>query len=192
MEKLSKYPKTTLGVSNNQLLLDYDIRLDGTNPNNKHKKDFRDLINDFIETRKLILTYFGIKALSIRHNLSSSRRGHHFCIDIDKHLNDEQIVDLQILLGSCPTRENINRERIKRKVTKWNKMFARTFNTRKLLFLFKQRKIEYIINKIDNKVFEAKIINNLGFRNIKRYKTFKNAYNYLIRGGMNVDNRNKL
>lgn len=79
-------------------------------------------MQQWIETRGLILAHFGIKITKILPHKSS--RGTNFFIHIDKQLIDMEILFLQFLLGDDSTRCKINKWRIERGIKHWNKIFS--------------------------------------------------------------------
>ena len=80
---------------------------------------------EWIETRKLILNHLGYKVVKVVEEPSSSRRGSHYWLHLDKKVSDMTLVRLSYLLGDDETRTRINFLRVKRGIKNWNKLFSK-------------------------------------------------------------------
>jgi len=81
-------------------------------------------LKDWIETRKEILSYFGLEAVKIR--IASTKRGLHFWFHLDRGVDFETLMKLQFLLGDDHSRVYFSRQRLgfKRFRDKFNILFS--------------------------------------------------------------------
>ncbi len=87
-------------------------------------------LNEWIDTRKVILKSVGIEPVEISKFKTS--RGWHVYIKIDRNVPDKTINKLQFLLGDDTTRVKINQWRIERGIKRWNKLFSRVLYRKKV------------------------------------------------------------
>jgi len=83
-----------------------------------------DWLKDWIETRKEILSYFGLEAVKIR--IASTKRGLHFWFHLDRGVDFETLMKIQFLLGDDHSRVYFSRQRLgfKRFRDKFNILFS--------------------------------------------------------------------
>ncbi len=97
------------------------------------QKYFSNCIKEFIETRKLILNYYGLKAEEIK--VEKSRRGYHIIIILDKYISVTEALKLQCILGDDHNRANFNFFRLEN----FGERIANLFN---LLYTEKARRVK--------------------------------------------------
>lgn len=96
-----------------------------------HFEDFGISKKQYESVIKNILKTFNIKAKEFTYRTSSSGRGKHVWIFVDRKLSDRQKVALQLLCYDDPVRGEINLKRIERGFVKWNKLFSKVLYKRK-------------------------------------------------------------
>lgn len=114
--------KIGFSIKRKQLLKVTTLKLDLDSKLVEHWK------NEWLETRKAILSCLGLHLVDCIIQESPSKRGYHvFLYVIGSAMSDIEVLKTQHLLGDCETRCKINYYRItERKMSKmWNKMFSK-------------------------------------------------------------------
>jgi len=108
----------TSGSNSVVFITDVDYRIDELG---------EEFMEKYIETRRAILERLGIRLIEALYRPSPSGRGLHFWwhCEVDGELSDEDVNNIQLLLGDDVTRWWINRLRIMFGMSgMWNKCFS--------------------------------------------------------------------
>lgn len=89
-------------------------------------------IHDYTQAIRGICTSLGVQVLSIE--MSSTKKGQHYYVDIRPAVYAEKANRLQWLLGDDCLRVDYNRARIQSGLDDWNKLFERLGQRYKILY----------------------------------------------------------
>jgi len=112
------------------------------------------LLREFIETRRVILSYLGYNVRSIV--AQETEHGYHFWIDIEDHVDQKRKAELQFLLGDDQRRARYNFLRAELQAfDTFNALFSEKIKERvslwKVIKIWLKVKLKLLLNSVTGK-----------------------------------------